>query len=184
MFKKILAIVVLMFGASAGLEASDVRDPLAVVPSVDLSRYAGKWYEIARLPNRFQKKCSGRVTATYTQFDVGQLIVINECQLQNGHTIRADGRARRSDGRGPNSKLKVRFAPAWLSWIPQAWGDYSILELASDYSYSVVGTPDRRYLWILSRSPYMDDTIYNGIVTRIAESGFESSRLLRTRQSV
>jgi apolipoprotein D and lipocalin family protein len=171
MFKKILAIVVLMFGASAGLEASDVRDPLAVVPSVDLSRYAGKWYEIARLPNRFHKKCSGRVTATYTQFDVGQLIVINECQLQNGQTIRADGRARRSDGRGPNS-------------IPQAWGDYSILELASDYSYSVVGTPDRRYLWILSRSPYMDDTIYNGIVTRIAESGFESSRLLRTRQSV
>ncbi len=156
---------------------------LEVVPSVDLSRYAGKWYEVARLPNRFQNKCAGEVTASYSQLEGGQLKVVNECRRQNGQITRAEGRARLADKSGPNSKLEVSFAPAWLEWLPAVWGDYWIIDLAPDYSYSVVGTPNRKYLWVLSRAPQMEEATYQRIVEGAAARGFDVSRLIRTRQA-
>jgi len=149
---------------------------------VDLSQYAGKWYEIARLPNRFQKKCASEVTAVYSLVS-NQLSVVNQCRLNNGQTDRAEGRARLADKSGANSKLEVRFAPAWLSWLPAVWGDYWIIGLAPDYSYSVVGTPDRKYLWVLSRTPKMSEGLYQRIIKQAADKGFNVSRLIRTRQS-
>jgi apolipoprotein D and lipocalin family protein len=77
----------------------------------------------------------------------------------------------------------VRFAPSWLSWLSAVWGDYWIIDLAPDYSYSVVGTPDRKYLWILSRKPQLDETIYQRIIEQTAARGFDVSRLVKTRQS-
>jgi apolipoprotein D and lipocalin family protein len=153
------------------------------VPSIDVSRYDGKWYEIARLPNSFQEKCAGEVAATYSQLDGGKLKVTNECRLRNGKWVKAEGTARLANKTGPNSKLKVRFAPAWLGWIPQVWGDYWIIEVAPDYSYSVVGTPDRKYLWILSRSPQMEDADFRSIVSRASANRYDTSRLLMTRQA-
>lgn len=100
------------------------HNPLSVVPAVDFSRYAGEWFEIARLPNRFQKDCAGEATATYTVLDETQLNVVNECRKSTGQIEQAEGKARIADKSGPNSKLKVRFAPAWLSWLPSVWGDY------------------------------------------------------------
>ncbi len=155
---------------------------LEVVASVELSRYSGKWYEVARLPNRFQSKCAGEVTATYSQLDDGQLKVVNECRQRDGRMARAEGRARLADKREPNSKLEVRFAPAWLGWLPVVWGDYWIIALAPDYSYSVVGTPDRKYLWVLSRTPQMDEVVYQRLVEQAAAKGFDVSRLIKTRQ--
>jgi apolipoprotein D and lipocalin family protein len=182
MSRKLLALVLILASAAA-LAGADRPQALEVIPSVDLSRYAGKWYEVARLPNRFQNKCAGEVTANYSHLEGGQLKVVNECRQQNGQITRVEGRARLADKGGPSSKLEVRFAPAWLAWLPVVWGDYWIIDLAPDYSYSVVGAPDRKYLWILARQPQMDEAIYQRIVERAAARGFDVSRLIKTRQS-
>ena len=170
-----------------GLSEADADDAetksVQVVPSVDLSRYTGKWYEIARLPNRFQKDCIGEVTATYSLVGEGQLKVINECRKQGG-IARAEGEARIRAKDGANSKLKVRFAPSWLKWLPFVWGDYWIIELAPDYSYSVVGTPDRKYLWVLSRAAEMEEGTYKRLIEKAAAEGFDVSKLMKTRQSL
>lgn len=168
---------------TAVLASAASPQPLGVAPSVDLSRYAGKWYEIGRLPNRFQNSCAGEVIAAYSLLEGDQLKVVNQCRQNNGQTTTAEGEARLADKSGRNSKLKVRFAPAWLSWLPAVWGDYWIIDLAPDYSFSVVGTPDRKYLWILSRTPQMDDAIYQRIVQQTAAKGFDVFRLVKTRQS-
>ena len=159
------------------------REPLRVVPSVDLERYAGTWYEIARLPNRFQKKCAGDVAATYTVRSDGGLDVLNRCRKADGQLTEAKGRARVADKRGPNSKLKVRFAPAFLSLLPFVWGDYQVIDLAPDYSYALVGEPGRKYLWVLSRTPRMDEETYARALARGAAEGFDVSKLVRTEQS-
>lgn len=159
------------------------KDAPRVVPSVDLARYVGRWYEIARLPNRFQKKCEGDVAATYTLRVDGGMDVLNQCRKKSGELAKAKGRARVADRKGPNTKLEVRFAPAFLSFLPFVWGDYWIIDLAPDYSYAVVGAPDRKYLWILSRTPRMDEGVYEHAVSRAAAEGFDVSRLVKTKQS-
>ncbi|MFN0086294.1 MAG: lipocalin family protein [Blastocatellia bacterium] len=175
-------VFVVILGASV-LASSDGPKRLEVMSSVDFSRYTGKWYEIARLPNRFQNKCAGDVAAVYSLLEDGQLKVVNECRQNNSRTERVEGKARLADKSGSNSKLEVRFAPAWLSWLPAVWGDYWIIDLAPDYSFSVVGTPDRKYLWILSRTPHMDEAIYRRIIEQTAAKGFDVARLVKTRQS-
>ena len=158
--------IVLIAGCLATLTAIGVahaqgKRPLRVVPDVDLARYAGQWYEIARFPNRFQKRCAGEVTAQYTLRPSGKISVLNRCRLESGEQIEAQGVAPVAGKGQPNSILKVRFAPAFLSFIPQVWGDYQIIALSPDYTYALVGDPAREYLWILSRSRQMDDATYN-----------------------
>jgi apolipoprotein D and lipocalin family protein len=179
--------IVLIAGCLATLSAIGLAHaqgkPLRVVPEVDLARYAGQWYEIARFPNRFQKRCAGEVTAQYTLQPSGKISVLNRCRLENGGQIQAEGVARVVGKGQPNSILKVRFAPAFLSFVPQVWGDYQIIALSPDYTYALVGDPAREYLWILSRSPQMDDAIYNRLVEEARAQGFDVSRLRKTRQS-
>lgn len=164
--------------------ASRDKAPLPVVSAVDFNRYAGRWYEIARLPNRFENKCAADVTATYTVRADGQIDVVNECRKKSGGLLKAAGRARVADKRGPNTKLDVRFAPAWLSFLPFVWGDYWITELAPDYSYAVIaGGPSRKYFWLLARTPQLDDTLYQSILTRAAAQGFDTARLIKTKQA-
>ncbi len=157
------------------------NNPPRVVDNVDLQKYAGTWYEVARLPNRFQTQCAGDVSATYTLLDNGQIKVVNRCRLESGEFTEAVGRARRAGKNEPNSKLKVRFAPAFLSWLPFVWGDYWIIELDPEYRYAVVGDPSRRYLWILAREPEMDDAILEGIIERTSEQGYDVKELVRTK---
>jgi apolipoprotein D and lipocalin family protein len=158
--------------------------PLPTQDWVDLERYAGRWYEIARLPNRFQDRCAGDVAATYTLRPDGRVTVVNECRTPDGRTTRAEGVARRADDKGPASRLKVRFAPAALSFLPFVWGDYWILALDRDYRYAVVGGPSRKYLWILSRSPELDAAVFESAVDAAGRLGFATARLVRTPQSV
>ena len=158
------------------------QQELRVVPSVDLSRYSGTWYEIARLPNRFQKSCAGEVTATYTIREDGQIDLLNRCRQANGGMKGAAGVARLASPSAPDSKLKVRFAPSFLSFLPMVWGDYWIIDLAADYSHAVVGEPSRKYLWILSRTPQMDEGTYREALENARKQGFDVDRLLRTRQ--
>ena len=157
--------------------------PLMVVPSVDLERYCGTWYEIVRLPNRFQNDCAGDITATYTLLDDGEIKVVNRCRSAKGELTEVEGRARRASKETPNSMLKVRFAPAILSFLPFVWGDYWVIELGSDYSYVVIGEPDRRYLWVLARSPNMNEALLTGILDRAKGQGYDITGLIRTKQT-
>lgn len=177
----LLTFVSLLFVGSIFAQKGDNK--LETVSNVDLNKYAGKWYEIARYPNKFQKKCVGNTTATYKLNDNGTVQVINECLKKNGKVNRAKGKARIED-KETNAKLEVRFAPAWLSWLPQVWGDYWIIDLDEDYSYAAIGDPDREYFWILSREPEMDDTVYQNILRRAEEKGFNPEKVIETPQDV
>ena len=157
------------------------KPPLSVVSDVDLPRYMGTWYEVARLPFRFQTKCVSDVTATYTLLDDGHVLVVNRCRTKGGEIAEAKGLARRASKDGPSGKLQVRFAPAWLSFLPFVWGDYWIIALAPDYTYVAIGEPDRKYLWILSRTPSMNERALQHLLARLEENGYDLTRLLRTR---
>jgi apolipoprotein D and lipocalin family protein len=173
-----LVTVLAIDSMHAGADASASMKTVAVV---DLDRYAGRWYEISRLPNRFQKGCSGNVTAEYVVREDGRIDVVNRCSATDGEEIRAEGVARIVD-EATRAKLKVRFAPAFLSFLPLVWGDYWIIDLAPDYSYAVVGEPARKYLWILSREPTLEDETYRRILERIEGQGYDPGDLVRTPQ--
>ncbi len=149
--------------------------PLQTVPKVELERYLGTWYEIASFPQWFQDGCTG-TTATYAQRDDGDIDVTNRCALEtlDGEIDRADGQARVVDPK-TNAKLEVSFFQPF-------WGDYWIIDLAPDYSYAVVGHPGRDYLWILSRTPTMTPTVYQGILERLKAQRYPLDRLQRTVQ--
>ena len=162
--------------ANAHAQAPSVR----TVPFVDLNRYAGDWFEIARFPNRFQRQCVGDVRANYARRLDGRIDVVNRCRTADGQT-EARGVARLVDEQ-THAKLKVRFAPAWLSWLPPVWGDYWIIGLAPDYSWAVVGDPDREYLWILARTPTLDAESMAAARTAAQDNGFDVGRLMQTPQ--
>jgi len=149
--------------------------PLRTVPIVQLDRYTGLWYEIASFPQRFQKGCHC-TTATYTMSDEGYVVVENRCNRDsvNGKASYIKGKAFVEEGSG-NAKLKVQFF-----WPFK--GKYWIIDLAQDYSYAVVGHPNRRYLWVLSRTPRMASDAYAGILTRLQGNGFDTGKLELTDQ--
>jgi apolipoprotein D and lipocalin family protein len=157
--------------------------PVEAVPSLELERYAGRWYEIARYPQFFQRNCAGDVTADYTLQDEGQIRVVNRCRREDGEEIDARGVARRADAAGPASRLEVRFAPRWLSALPFVWADYWVIALDPEYRWAVVGSPSREYLWILSRTPQLDDASYARILESIVAQGYDPGGLTRTHQS-
>lgn len=157
--------------------AANADDTLPVVDHVALDRYIGRWYEVARLPNRFERACAGDVTATYTSLPQGQLAVVNQCRKADGTLMAARGVARPA-GKTPSARLEVRFAPAWLGFLPIVWGDYWIIALADDYSWSLVGSPDREYLWILSRQPSMAREQTDALLARAHRLGFDTSRII------
>ncbi len=149
--------------------------PLEVVPFVDLTRYAGVWYEISRYPHRFQDGCVGS-RATYTLRGDGKIAVLNECYEGSfsGKLRNAKGTAKVVDTKS-NAKLKVSF------FWPFS-GDYWIIDLGNEYEYAVVGHPDRTYLWILSRTKKMDEKLYREILERLVGKGYDTAKLIRTKQ--
>jgi apolipoprotein D and lipocalin family protein len=149
--------------------------PLEVVPNVDLQRYLGTWYEIATIPQRFQRGCVG-VTAEYSLRKNGEVEVVNTCVqgTLDGEVRKVRGRARVVD-KATGAKLKVSFF-----W--PFWGSYWIIGLDADYQWAVVGHPNRNYLWILSRSPQMDDVLYHQLLKLIADRGYDLARIKKTLQ--
>ena len=155
--------------------------PLATIPALDLKRYLGTWYEIAKFPNSFQKKCVGFTTATYALREDGRVDVTNRCRLADGGTNVATAVARQPSG--PTSpKLEVRFAPAIVSWLPMVWGDYWVIDLDPGYQLAAVSEPKREYLWILSRTPKVDPAAYDALLGRLAAQGLDMNRLVPTKQ--
>jgi apolipoprotein D and lipocalin family protein len=148
---------------------------LKVVPQVDLKRYTGIWYEISSYPTSFQKGCTG-TKATYSIRDDGDIDVLNQCYKKgfDGEITSAQGKAWVVD-EATNAKLKVRFF-----W--PFWGSYWVIDLGKDYDYAVVGHPSRKYLWVLSRTPQMDDVLYYEILGKISQQGYDTSKLVKTLQ--
>ena len=170
--KKVNFIITLVFTMVA---ATSLSQTLQTVPNVDLKKYAGKWYEIASFPQWFQKGCHCS-TAEYTLTEKGYVIVENRCNRDSihGKPTYIKGKAFIVPNSG-NAKLKVQFF-----WPFR--GKYWIIDLASDYSYAVVGHPNKKYLWILSRTPVMKDTVYKAIVSRLKDNGFDITKIKLTKQ--
>lgn len=173
-----LLLLLALFAAPAFAVRADLP-PLETVKAVDLERYAGQWFEIARLPNRFQTACASNVVVRYSVEPDGDILVHNACEEADGKLRSALGEARAIDDSG--ARLEVRFAPKWLGWLPQVWGDYWILELDVEYRWAVVGEPDRKYFWILSRTPTLDPGLIDELIERAEAQGYQLEDLVRTR---
>lgn len=146
------------------------------VEQLDITRYAGQWHEIARLPMFYQRKCIGEITAQYTLRDDGLLGVRNLCKNEDGEIDTVDGVARRDDNHP--GRLEVRFAPDWLSWLPLTWADYWVIALDPEYQWAVVGEPGREYLWILSRTPDMSRVRFDELKARVTAMGYDLEELI------
>lgn len=164
----VIMVACLLFGCGS-------KAPLGVVESVDLDRYQGHWYEIARYPNRFEKNIVA-ATATYSRNEDGTIRVVNR-----GRKGGLDGPATEVVGKAwvidttTNAKLKVRFFWPFT-------GNYWVLDLAPDYSHVVVGEPSRKYLWILARRPTMEESTYQEILAKLPAMGYDPARLERPPQ--
>jgi apolipoprotein D and lipocalin family protein len=165
----------LLGGQRSSAQATSTS-PLTAVENVDLRRYAGKWYEIARYPNRFQRNCQSDTTAIYTLRDDGKVQVVNACREKDGKVTTARGTAKVVDKK-TNAKLKVTFF-----W--PFYGDYWVIGLSPDYQYAIVGEPSRKYRWILSRTPSMEEATYQKVLRLVETLGYQPRKLQKTNQSV
>jgi apolipoprotein D and lipocalin family protein len=154
---------------------------VATIAALDVPRYMGTWYEIAKFPNRFQAKCVANTRAQYLAQTDGSLQVLNSCATADGNTIDALGKAIQV-GAASSPKLQVRFAPAWLSWLPQVWGDYWVIDLDADYQLAAVSDAKREYLWVLSRTPQVNAKAYEALLQRLKAQHFDVQKLERTPQ--
>jgi apolipoprotein D and lipocalin family protein len=155
--------------------------PVEAVSTLDLPRYMGRWFELAKYPNRFQTQCVGDTTATYRLQADGSVEVTNRCKTADGKVDQAVGRAE-TVGDRPEAKLRVRFAPAWVGWLPMVWGDYWVVDIDPDYSLVAVSEPRRDYLWILARTPAVDPARYQAVLERLRHKGFDTGHLVQTVQ--
>lgn len=172
--------------ALVDVKASNIIHKSASTPttvdSVDLNKYAGTWYEIGRLPMYFQRNCASDVTATYVEKSDGSGIkVINQCKAEDGSSINAEGLAKPADATG--SKLKVTFLPSWIRWLPVGRADYWILARDPDYKTALVGTPDKKYLWLLARSPNVSQETYAKYRQIAQQQGYDLKEFKLTSQS-
>jgi len=170
MHKNIIPFLLIFFNM---FSSNSNAQALETVSYVDLNKYAGKWYEIASFPQRFQKGCYC-TTAEYTWSEKGYVIVENRCNKDSvtGKQSSIKGKAFIVKNSG-NAKLKVQFFWPFT-------GKYWIIDLADDYTYAVVSHPNKKYLWILSRTSKMDETVYQQILSRLNEKGFDLSKLQQT----
>jgi apolipoprotein D and lipocalin family protein len=173
---RVVSVKLVAAAVAAGLVSGCVTyPPLETVGEVDVERYAGKWYEIARYPNNFQQGCVG-TTATYTLLDNGRIEVLNRCRqgALDGPVEEIRGTARVTDPE-TNAKLAVTF------FFPFE-GPYWIIQLGDDYAYAVVGEPSRSLLWVLSRTPTLPPDVFAAIEARLVEQGYDPERLMMTPQ--
>ncbi|MES2764901.1 MAG: lipocalin family protein [Bacteroidota bacterium] len=154
------------------LKKDDKYPPLETAKNVDLKKYTGKWYEVARLPFREESGCRNTF-AEYSLNDDGTIKVYNKCLKSDGEMEDVEGKAEVVD-KTTNSKLKVTF------FWPFS-GDYWILYVDENYQHALVGTPSREYLWLLSRTPQMNDVVKNQLVGIAQSSGFDTTKLIYTK---
>jgi apolipoprotein D and lipocalin family protein len=176
----LLALLFISIGASQ-VNAQQSDQAVKTIATLDVPRYLGTWYEIAKFPNWFQKKCVGNTKAVYSVKPDGNLKVLNSCKIASSETSEAEGAARQI-GPKDSPKLEVRFAPEWLSFLPLVWGDYWVIDLDPQYQVAAVSDPRREYLWVLSRTPQIDPKVYEELLQRLKRQQFDVSKLELTPQ--
>ncbi|GAB4832717.1 hypothetical protein Ancab_006735 [Ancistrocladus abbreviatus] len=158
------------------------KKEMEVVKGLDLQRYMGRWYEIASFPSRFQPKNGENTRATYTLNEDGTVHVLNET-FTDGKRGYIEGTAYKANPNSDEAKLKVKFyVPPFLPIFPVV-GDYWVLYIDDEYQYALIGQPSRKYLWILCRTPLMDEEVYNQLVQRAIDEGYDVSKLHKTPQA-
>jgi apolipoprotein D and lipocalin family protein len=186
--KSILTILCLCLGLFACANTNTpapVSGDLKALPSLDAARYMGTWYQVAYYPNRFQAQCVSDTAAKYTALSDGTIEVNNRCKTAKGTFEEVTGLARPvgqlKDGTLSPAKLQVRFAPAWLSWLPFVWGDYWVIDLVGEaqngYRYAIVSEPKREYLWVLSRTPRLSAADEASMRATLQTLGFDLGKL-------
>ncbi len=183
MIRSLLMATLLLSGSPASGQRnsqSAALAPLAALPSLDVPAYMGTWYQVAWFPNRFQSQCASDTAATYRQLEGGQVEVINRCRLADGRLDDVTGVARPAGSTLAGSQLQpaqleVSFLPSALRWLP-IWGSYWVIQLADDGRYAVVSEAQRKYLWVLSRTPQLLPADQTEIRSRLVRQGFDLSR--------
>ena len=166
----ILALVCLALSALSACS----NEPLDVAPNVDLARFQGQWFEVAKLPRVTQANCTG--TTAFYKVREGGMDVVNECHLDKlDGTLKSSSARVNTTSEGPSAKLSID--------VGGFFGDYWILEVGENYEYAVVGVPSRDYLWILSRTTRLDQPKLNAIIARTKAAKFDTSRLEFTVQA-
>lgn len=181
-----IALPLTLAAALAGAAAVPVRPaPPAVRPvaELDTQRLAGTWFEIARLPSRFQAQCASDATAHYEPQADGSLRVTNSCRTPTGKMETFVGRAWPAQRKATAGKLKVSFLPRWLQWLPVGQGDFWVVMRDAGYRWVVLSDPERQNLWLLSRDPALPADQLERIVDRLAAQGYPTRQLVLTKQS-
>ena len=167
------------------LLATKQESQLLTHPDLDLRKYAGLWYEYARLPNGYQVDCTGEVTAEYTWREGDSLHVHFRCTNPECEILSAEAEMRpsRRDGAGNHAKLEIRFKSDWLSAPSAVWRDHWVLYVDPDYQHAMIGTPDRRCLWMLGRDRVPNRQALQHMLRYAAQLGFSVNRVLRTGET-
>ena len=176
----LLAISITVASCLAQAQGNEVS--VKTIASLDVPRYMGTWYEIAKFPNWFQRKCAANTKAEYSIRPDGNLKVLNSCKTASGETTDAEGAAKQV-GAKDSPKLIVRFAPAWLSFLPMVWGDYWVIDLDPQYQVAAVSDPKREYLWVLSRTPQLNQKSSEDLLQRLQAQQFDVRKLELTTQT-
>jgi len=167
------------------LLATRQESQLLTHPDLDLRRYAGLWYEYARLPNGYQVDCTGEVTADYSLREDGSMQARFSCMNPECEVLSAVGEMRPSRRFTPHdpAKLEIRFESDWLSAPSSVWRDHWILYVDPDYQHAMIGTPDRRCLWMLGRERVPDRSAIQHMLRYAAQLGFSVNKVLRTGET-
>lgn len=172
-----LTALCLFMSAAAHAEPQDRPQ---TVDKVDIPRYMGTWYEQVRLPMRFQDDCVSDVQARYRLTDKQTVKITNSCRKADGSLMSAEGEVKKVEGSG--SRLRITFLPKAVNWIPVGRASYWILRLDDDYQTALVGTPNRKYLWVLSRTPKLDEATLQSYIETAKQQGYDVSKLVRSVQ--
>lgn len=179
--KAILMSLTVVFLFAGNLSQATVGKEPETVASVDLQKYIGKWYEVASIPQSFQKQCVANTTAEYAVVEEGLISVVNSCDTKSGERSVAEGRAKVEDTVS-NSKLKVTFVKIF-NWVFAFGGKYWILDVDANYSYALVGDPTRDYAWILSRTPKVSGEQLSQFEKKLSEEGYDTCKILTSVQT-